>query len=113
MAGRQGELYRAQNRDFDATALVLEGMKTSGVKWTPGRRIRWTREISPEDDAIPPDRGVWLWDGREESHRIGVPGLGEQLIGRALLDDTAEIHHRDSMGDLPDDGEVVGNEQVR
>ena len=35
------------------------------------------------------------------------------LGGGAMLDDPAEVHHRDLVGDVPHHGEVMGDEQVR
>ena len=35
------------------------------------------------------------------------------LVGRAELDDPAEVHHRDAVRDVADDGEVVGDEHER
>ena len=34
------------------------------------------------------------------------------LVARADLDDLAEVHHRHPIGDVADDGQVVGDEQV-
>src|SRR5258708_4094255 len=39
--------------------------------------------------------------------------IGEQLDLVGDLDDTAEIHHRDAMADMRDDGEIVRDEQIR
>ena len=41
-----------------------------------------------------------------------MPGRREQRLGRPRLDDAAQVHHRDPLGDLPHDGEVVGDEEV-
>lgn len=35
----------------------------------------------------------------------------EDLMGGAGLNDTPPIHHRDTVGDTVDDGEIVGDEQ--
>jgi hypothetical protein len=37
----------------------------------------------------------------------------EELLGGRQLDDLAEVHDRDPVGDVADDGEVVGDEEVR
>ena len=45
-----------------------------------------------------------------------VYGMGGAVVhvgGRAVLDDPPEVHHGDLVGDVPHDGEVVGDEQVR
>ncbi len=39
-------------------------------------------------------------------------GIGEDLGGRAVLDLTPPTQHRDRVGDLTHDGEVVGDEHV-
>ena len=40
-------------------------------------------------------------------------GLGEDLVGRFQLDELTVVQHPDAMRDLPDDREVVRDEQVR
>jgi hypothetical protein len=40
-----------------------------------------------------------------------MPGVREH-VGDGPLDDRAEVHDRDVVGDLPDDGEVVRDEEV-
>ncbi len=41
-----------------------------------------------------------------------MPRRGEQVLGARGLDDAAEIHHRDPVGDVPHHREVVGDEDV-
>ena len=50
--------------------------------------------------------------GRQQRLRVRMHG---RLVdrSRAELDDLAEVHHRDPVRDVPDDGEVVRDEQVR
>ena len=36
-----------------------------------------------------------------------MAGVVEELGGRALLDDAPGVHHRDAVGEVGDDGEVV------
>ncbi|MPL96993.1 hypothetical protein SDC9_43180 [bioreactor metagenome] len=50
---------------------------------------------------------------RDRGHQrlgIGVARLGEDLFGRALLDDPAEIHHRDPVGEVAHHLQVVADE---
>src|SRR5262249_40037192 len=54
------------------------------------------------------DRG----DRREQRARVRVPRLAEQALRLALLDDLAEVHHRDAVGEVADHAEVVGDEEV-
>ena len=37
--------------------------------------------------------------------------VGEQLVGRRRLDDAAEVHDGDAVGDVPHDRHVVGDQQ--
>ncbi|WP_432995962.1 hypothetical protein [Dactylosporangium sp. CA-233914] len=37
----------------------------------------------------------------------------EQRPGRRLLDDPAQVHHRDPVADVPHHRQVVADEQVR
>ena len=37
----------------------------------------------------------------------------EELPGRLIFDDAAEVEHDDAVGDLTDDAEVVGDEEHR
>ena len=39
--------------------------------------------------------------------------LSVQVLGFRILDDLAQIHHRDPVGDVADHAEVVGHEQIR
>jgi len=36
----------------------------------------------------------------------------EHGVNRPLLDDLPEVHHRDPVGGVVDDGQVMGDEQV-
>ena len=42
----------------------------------------------------------------------GCTGAAQSVLRRPDLDDLAEVHHRDPVGDLADDGQVVGDEHV-
>ena len=43
----------------------------------------------------------------------GMLRIGQHLLGRADLDDAAEVHHRDTIGDVPRKPEVVGDDEDR
>ena len=50
--------------------------------------------------------------GGEQRLGVGVQRVGVDVVARRDLDDLAEVHHRDAVGDVPHDGEVVRDEQV-
>ena len=56
--------------------------------------------------------GDRLGVGREERLRVRVQRSQEEIVGGCELDDLAEIHHRDPVGDVADDGEVVRDEEI-
>ena len=41
-----------------------------------------------------------------------MPGVGEQLVGRGNLHHIAQIHNADPVGNVADNGQVMGNEQI-
>ena len=58
--------------------------------------------------------GVRIGDrhGREQRLGVRVDRPLVELLRRRELDDLAEVHHRDAVGDVADDAEVVGDEDV-
>ena len=50
---------------------------------------------------------------RQQRARVGVPRRGEDVLGRALLDDPPQVHHRHAVGDVPRQPEVVGDDEDR
>ena len=49
---------------------------------------------------------------REQFLRVVVLRVLADLVGGPLLDDLALVHHRDPVGDVADDADVVGDEEV-
>ena len=49
-------------------------------------------------------------DGREQALGVGVLGLEQHLVDRAVLDDPAGVHDHDVVGHLGDDAQVVRDE---
>ena len=50
--------------------------------------------------------------GREKGTRVGVQRLLVERIARRKLDDLAEVHHRDPVGDVADHAQIMGDEEV-
>ena len=74
------------------------GLGTSPPTSTPLARAAPARAAG----SRPAAPCVYGWRGAANSARFD-----------ADLDDAAEVHHRDAVGDVADDREVVGDEQVR
>ena len=51
--------------------------------------------------------------GVEQPLGVGVRGVLEDVSARSQLDDLAEIHHADSVGDPLHNGQIMADEQVR
>ena len=84
------------------------------AKAAAGRWVRRVRDVALEDDALPLAALRRLLDRDRRQERLGVrvrrPVV--DVLLRADLDDLAEIHHRDAVGDVPDEREVVRDEQI-
>ena len=95
-----------------SAALVPSRMKAARVKRAPGRWIRRARQIASQHDARASPSGLGLRHGREQGHGVRMSRRAQYLLGGALLDDPAEIHHGDAMRDLAHHGEVVRDEEI-
>ena len=49
----------------------------------------------------------------QETLRVGVLRIPENLPHRSVLDDVARVHDRDAVGGFSDDAKIVGDEQER
>ena len=79
------------------------------------RRVRRAREVALEQDRRPRplDLRIRDRDRREQRDRVRVQRVVVEVVGGRELHDLAEVHDRDPVGDVPDDGEVVRDEEVR
>ena len=70
--------------------------------------------VAGEDDALSGglDYGVGDGYGGEKCSGVRVLGVLVELIPAGYLDDLAQVHYRDSVGDVPHDRQVVGDEEV-
>ena len=117
--GREGGRRRGvpvstglQRRLLDAAA--VEGVGAAGVEAAALGRVDRARHVALQDDALArrrraraPARPRAAPRCRGASERAKIAPL------RRHLDDLAEIHHRDAVGHVLDDGEVVADEQER
>jgi hypothetical protein len=71
-------------------------------------------DVAGEDDALALGGGVGVGcgGGGEEGGGVGVAGVAVDLVAWALFGDAAEVHDGDVGGDVADDFEVVGDEEV-
>ena len=107
VAGSTGRVVVRQ-RSATPAASAVPSASAGHRGWNrqpPG--IRVGSGISPAQH----DRLELLDLGHHGQQRLGVRVLrrAEHLLGRAALDDPAEVHHRDPVGDVPRQPEVVGD----
>src|SRR5579884_4129956 len=106
--------HRRQQRLVDV-ALAVDEARAARVEAAGGGRIEWARDVSPKHDLLPrsPERRVGDRYGREQGAAVRMLRLGVELLLRARLDRLAEVHDHDAVGDVPDDVQVVRDEDVR
>ena len=87
------------------------GARAAWMKCTtdgPVHRVRW---IAGEYNALvcPPPG---CRHSRNQRFRVGVSGSLEEFVRRTLLDDAAEIHNGNFIGELPHDLEIMTDEEI-
>ena len=77
-------------------------------------RVRGARNVALEHDPLALAAQVRGLDrnGREKRLRVRVHGRLVELLSSPDLHDPPEVHHRDAVGNVSDDREVVRNEDV-
>ena len=89
--------------------------RSASPEATTGQR-GWKRQPGGTSDRIGRLAGedllldlLLLGHDRQQRLRVRVLRVGEHLLGAAELDDPAEVHHGDAVGDVPRQAEVVGD----
>ena len=81
---------------------------TAGVEAAAGRDARRVGRLPGQDLLL---HLLDLGHDGEERACVGVLRRRQQLLGRPLLDDAAEVHHRHAVGDVPGEPEVVRDDE--
>ncbi len=87
------------------------------MKPATARGVDRARHLALEDDPLASCDSVLLAclyhrDRGQQRLGVGVDRARVEVVGRRDLDDDAQVHHRDPVGDVADDAEVVGDEDV-
>ena len=64
-------------------------------------------------DGAEPLASASIRSRRQETSRVGMLRIPENLAHRTVLDDAAGVHDRDAVGGFSDDAKIVGDEQER
>src|SRR5258707_792134 len=98
-----------QRRRLEAAA--LHRMGTAGMEVTTGGRVEGRGYLALHRLEAAPAL-IESWDLGEKRLGIGMVRLPEQLLGGRALDDAAQVHDQDAVGDVLDDAEVVADEEI-
>ena len=96
----------------NGTAADIHALVAARMEFTAGGRICGRGQAALEDNAVELDVRIGDRDSREQCRGVGVQRLAEDLLGLGVLDHGAEVHDADRVGNMLDDGEVMGNEQI-
>src|SRR6185436_12971316 len=85
-------------------------VEAAGLRW-----VARTRDLPWQEQAMAAagTARVRLRQRREQADGVGVGGRAQYTLARADLDDLAQVHHGDAIGDIADDAEVVRDHEVR
>ena len=92
---------------------ALRGIGAAGVELAAGRRVGRGRDGALQHHALALDSRVRDGNGREQRLGVGVQRVGKNVVGLAVLHQIAQVHNADSVGDMLDDGQIVGDEKIR
>src|SRR5580704_13767162 len=124
IAGWEGRLAIDDDRTGDGMVMAdidqgrlrrrASGLRQRAASDQPAgiRRIDRARDLPDETQPRPCDSPLGDRRRREQRARVGMLRSVEEALRRAELDDAAEIHHRDTVGDVADDLQVVADEEI-
>src|SRR6476620_11541173 len=96
-------------------AMPFDEARAARVEPARARRIDRARDVAFEDDrlALAAALGVRDRNRRKECARVRVLRLLVERVTRRELRDLAQVHDHHAVGDVADDVQVVGDEDVR
>ena len=102
----------AQHRLLDLALLL--GLPAAGVEHAAGGRVDRAGQVALQQDALALAGrvGVGHRHGGQQRVGVGVQRLLVEAVAVGQLHDVTEVHHRDAVGDVPDDRQVVRDEDV-
>src|SRR5260221_9043359 len=110
-AARQLAAYREQVRFLAVAATDRE--RAARLELAAGRQPDHVRRRAVDRLQRLAIIGVEPRDGAEQRPRVGVLRVGEDIPGRALLDDPPRVHHHHPVAHPGDHAEVVGDQDRR
>ena len=90
----------------------IHGVTAPWMEGAAGRRIDRIRHVALEDDPVRAMVQVGDRNGRQQGLRIGMGGVGIEVVGVGQLHDPPEVHHRDPVAYVFHDAQVVRDEDI-
>jgi len=93
-------------------AADIFGDRTTRMKGTTGRRIRGAWNFTCQDYPFARSVRVGLWDSAHKGLCVRMQRIFENFPPVRILDNPAQIHHRDEITDMLHDGKVVSDKKI-
>src|SRR5207253_3844110 len=93
---------------------LLDRPRAARVKHASRRRIEWARHLAPQHRtrARALERRIGNGHRIEERLSVGMQWITVKRVAVGKLHDAPEVHHRDAIGNVAHDGEVVRDEKI-
>ena len=105
-------LMLSEHRSY--LAALFSGIWTSGVETASAWRIHRTWHVSFQNNTLSCPAQLWIRNRNcgKQGLCIWMDRMSVQLIALAQLNKRAKIHNTDSVGNMTDNGKIMGNEQI-
>src|SRR5262249_41733503 len=99
---------------WQGLAASFDGQRATRMEHAAGRRIHRARHLTLDSPVLAPflDRRIGDRHGLEQCPRVRMQRIAVQLITVGELDHLAKVHDRDTMAQVTDNAEIMGNEEV-
>ena len=111
MTRRQPTALSRGKEQRELRSAAAESVRAARMKRTARRNGERARQLAAYRSGTGAPVRVEGGRRREQGLRVGVLRAIEQRLARRQLDDAPKIHDRGAMGDVPDDAQVVRDEQ--
>ena len=88
------------------------GVAAAGMESAAGRRINGRRHVAGKAEPHHSGFGIRHGHGGKKRLSVGVQRVFVKLVAGGDFHEAAEVHDADAVADMPDDAEIVGNEEI-
>src|SRR5262245_33065295 len=91
---------------------VLDRDRASGMERAARRWMQGAWHLAMKNNALALEVWRGQWNGGKKRAGVGMSRICKQRFAWSDLDNAAEMHHRNAIGDMLHHGEIVGNENI-